>query len=67
MKATGRKHSGFPTTDWSGVFSDLRGSADVRNTALNLLIATYWRPVYFYLLRKGSSSEDAKDLTQEFF
>jgi RNA polymerase sigma-70 factor (ECF subfamily) len=56
----------FLTTHWSlikGIDSD-----DERNRSLtNLLIQRYWKPVYFYLRRKGYNNEQAKDLTQGFF
>jgi RNA polymerase sigma factor (sigma-70 family) len=39
-----------------------------RRRALEVLIAAYWKPVYKYVrLRWGRDSEDAKDLTQDFF
>lgn len=63
MGGTGRA---FLTTQWSlieGIKSD-----DERNRALiELLLERYWKPVYFYLRRKGYDNEDAKDLTQGFF
>jgi RNA polymerase sigma-70 factor (ECF subfamily) len=56
----------FLTTHWSlmkGIDSD-----DERNRSLiNLLIQRYWKPVYFYLRRKGYNNEQSKDLTQGFF
>ena len=36
-------------------------------SAINYLISTYWKPVYFYIRRKGYDVETAKDLTQSFF
>ena len=39
-----------------------------RQRALEVLIAAYWKPVYKYIrLRWGKDSEEAKDLTQDFF
>jgi len=35
--------------------------------ALEALCRVYWYPVYAYVRRKGHASEDAQDLTQEFF
>jgi RNA polymerase sigma factor (sigma-70 family) len=35
--------------------------------ALEKLCQTYWYPLYAYARRRGSSPEDAQDLTQEFF
>lgn len=31
------------------------------------LVERYWKPVYFYIRRRGHGVEDAKDLTQSFF
>ncbi len=35
--------------------------------ALSKLCGSYWYPLYAYVRRRGSSPEDAEDLTQEFF
>ncbi len=35
--------------------------------ALEALCRAYWYPLYAYVRRKGYASEDAHDLTQEFF
>ena len=35
--------------------------------ALEQLCRTYWYPLYAHVRRRGSSPEDAQDLTQEFF
>jgi RNA polymerase sigma-70 factor (ECF subfamily) len=57
----------FLTTHWS-VIEDVTLSEDDRNRALiGLLIESYWKPVYYYLRRKGYGNEQAKDLTQGFF
>ena len=56
----------FLTTHWS-LIKDIK-SDDERNRSLaDLLIQRYWKPVYFYLRRKGFDNEQAKDLTQGFF
>ncbi len=52
----------FPETLWSTV---LRARDD--GAALGRLIERTWKPVYFYLRRKGRDVEAAKDLTQAFF
>lgn len=58
--------SAFLTTHWS-LIGEIQ-SGDERNRALiGLLLERYWKPVYFYLRRKGYANEDAKDLTQGFF
>ncbi|MCB1097887.1 MAG: sigma-70 family RNA polymerase sigma factor [Verrucomicrobiae bacterium] len=42
-------------------------SGDEGMAALERLCAAYYRPIYAYARRKGSSPEDAEDLTQGFF
>ena len=53
----GGSHASFCVTRWSML---ARGDRDE-------IIRLYWRPVYLHLRRRGSSVEEAKDLTQEFF
>ena len=57
----------FQTTHWSVVLrlSDER-SGEGRQ-ALEELCRTYWYPLYAFVRRKGSTHEQAQDLTQEFF
>jgi RNA polymerase sigma factor (sigma-70 family) len=60
--------SEFPTTHHSVVAATRSDDADLRRRAFERLIAAYWRPVYKYVrLRWGATSDDAQDLTQEFF
>jgi RNA polymerase sigma factor (sigma-70 family) len=35
--------------------------------ALSELCRTYWRPLFVYISRRGYSTQDAEDLTQDFF
>jgi RNA polymerase sigma-70 factor (ECF subfamily) len=56
----------FLTTRWSLVFA-ARGGATAAESALEVLCQTYWYPLYAYVRRRGYSSHDAQDLTQEFF
>ncbi len=56
----------FVTTHWSVVVTAGR-SDTVAHDALAKLCQTYWFPLYTYVRRRGHSSEDAQDLTQEFF
>jgi RNA polymerase sigma factor (sigma-70 family) len=57
----------FVTTHWSVVL-DAKGDDSARaNEALEKLCRIYWRPVYTFIRRNGSSPADAQDLTQEFF
>ena len=56
----------FLTTHWS-LIEDSKSDDDRSRALIGLLLDLYWKPVYFYLRRKGHSNEEAKDLTQGFF
>jgi RNA polymerase sigma-70 factor (ECF subfamily) len=57
----------FLTTHWSAI-GKIAADGDTDNHALiNELLKRYWKPVYFFLRRKGYDNERAKDLTQGFF
>jgi DNA-directed RNA polymerase specialized sigma24 family protein len=59
----------FTSTRWSLVLSAAKsqsGEEKARN-ALDELCRIYWRPVFSFICRRGFSTEDAQDLTQEFF
>ena len=59
----------FATTRWSLVLSAAKsqsGEENARN-ALEELCRIYWRPVFVFVCRRGYSTEDAQDLTQDFF
>src|SRR6266511_1419533 len=57
----------FTTTHWSVVLAAGQSSSPVAQAALEQLCRTYWYPLYVYVRRRGSSPEDAQDLTQGFF
>lgn len=57
----------FVTTHWSVVLAAARTDTTRARGALENLCQTYWHPLYAYVRRRGYSSEDAQDLTQEFF
>ena len=59
----------FNTTRWSMVLSCANsGIASVAaRDALSELCKTYWRPIFAYVCRRGYSTQDAEDLTQDFF
>jgi hypothetical protein len=59
----------FATTRWSLVLigSQLESGEQQAREALTELCRTYWRPIFSYVCRRGYSSEDAQDLTQDFF
>ena len=61
--AMGGQNVRFQATAWSIVRQAGEGSRD----ALGRLISLYWKPVYFFIRRRGHEVEAAKDLTQEFF
>jgi RNA polymerase sigma-70 factor (ECF subfamily) len=53
----------FQPTAWTVV----REAKDGSRGAMDRLISLYWKPVYFYIRRRGQDVESAKDLTQAFF
>jgi RNA polymerase sigma factor (sigma-70 family) len=56
----------FSTTNWSVVLQ-AQGQSPAAQEALEKLCRTYWRPVYSFIRRQGSRTEEAEDLTQSFF
>jgi len=59
----------FTTTRWSLVLAGANTDGDEQKAAdaLAELCRTYWRPIFSYVCRRGYSSDDAQDLTQDFF
>ncbi|MBI2931851.1 MAG: sigma-70 family RNA polymerase sigma factor [Planctomycetes bacterium] len=57
----------FQATLWTQVLKAGDPAHPDAREALERLIGLYWKPVYFFLRRKGHSVEDSKDLTQAFF
>ena len=59
----------FRTTRWSVVLAAKNApDGGPYRENLDALIQTYWKPVYTYVRRRWSkSNEDSKDLTQGFF
>lgn len=57
----------FATTQWSMVVAAGDLSQGEGREALERLCQTYWYPLHVFILRKGVSSEEAKDMTQAFF
>ena len=65
----GSAHNGavaFTTTHWSVVL-EAQGQSPAAQQALEKLCRTYWRPVYSFIRREGTGTEEAEDLTQSFF
>jgi RNA polymerase sigma factor (sigma-70 family) len=53
-----------------GAFANTRWTLILRardEKQLGEFLQNYWKPIYFYIRRKGQDVEDAKDLTQSFF
>src|SRR5205809_7247147 len=59
----------FTTTRWSLVLAGANADGDQQKSAEALaeLCRTYWRPIFSFVCRRGYSTEDAQDLTQDFF
>jgi DNA-directed RNA polymerase specialized sigma24 family protein len=59
----------FATTRWSLIRSGAGSGSTDRETreALAELCQIYWRPIFFFIARRGYPPEDAEDLTQDFF
>jgi RNA polymerase sigma-70 factor (ECF subfamily) len=56
----------FTTTHWSLVLT-AQEESPAAHEALEKLCRIYWRPVYSFIRRQGTQTEDAEDLTQGFF
>ena len=59
----------FATTRWSLILSAAKSQTGEQNArdALEELCRIYWRPVFVFVCRRGYSTEDAQDRTQDFF
>ncbi len=57
----------FPATPWSVIRQVQATDESVQRLGWDRMCRNYWRPVYAWLRARGSSAEDAEDLTQEFF
>jgi RNA polymerase sigma factor (sigma-70 family) len=57
----------FPTTAWTCVEKAKDPNHPDFVAAMNRLITSYWKPVYYFLRAKKWSAEQAEDLVQEFF
>ena len=56
----------FETTRWSLVVAAGSDDTAAARAALAALCETYWYPLYAYVRRRGTSPDDARDLTQGF-
>jgi RNA polymerase sigma-70 factor (ECF subfamily) len=59
--------SQFPTTRWTLVVAAGDPRRKEARSALVSLCENYWYPLYAFLRRRGYATEQAEDLTQEFF
>jgi RNA polymerase sigma factor (sigma-70 family) len=59
--------SHFPTTRWTLVVAASDPQRKEARSALASLCDNYWYPLYAYLRRRGYPTDQAQDLTQEFF
>ena len=58
----------FVTTHWSVVLHAHPARAGAKGgDALAELCRTYWRPIFAFICRRGYPTNDAQDLTQDFF
>jgi RNA polymerase sigma factor (sigma-70 family) len=58
----------FPITHHSAIVAAASDDEEVRQRALETIVASYWKPAYKYLrIKWQASNENAKDLTQSFF
>jgi DNA-directed RNA polymerase specialized sigma24 family protein len=59
----------FATTRWSLILSATNSESEEQKAhdALEELCRIYWRPVFVFVCRRGYSTEDAQDRTQDFF
>jgi RNA polymerase sigma factor (sigma-70 family) len=59
----------FATTRWSLILTsaDLKDDDQRAQQALSELCRLYWRPILSFVCRRGYSTQDAQDLTQDFF
>ena len=58
---------GFPTTRWTLVVAAGASDRKEARSALVSLCESYWYPLYAWLRRRGYPTDQAQDLTQEFF
>ena len=59
--------SAFPETRWTIILQARSEDDPAAGEALSQLCSAYWYPLYAFVRRRGYASEEARDLTQEFF
>jgi RNA polymerase sigma factor (sigma-70 family) len=63
---TSKEAALFSTTHWS-VVVEAQGESSGAQEALEKLCRIYWRPIYSFVQRQGTASQEAEDVTQAFF
>lgn len=58
---------GFTSTCWTLVLRAKEADLGARQAALEQLALAYWKPLYFFVRRRGNSVETSKDLIQGYF
>lgn len=66
-KAATQGHGNFPLTAWSKLLAAKDATGTVQRDLFNFLIQRYWKPVYYYVRRRGYDETHAEDLVQDFF
>jgi RNA polymerase sigma factor (sigma-70 family) len=69
LATEGKGPSRFSTTRWSVIISsaNAEGQEEKTREALAQLCQIYWRPIFAFICRRGYATNDAQDLTQDFF
>src|SRR5262249_10710934 len=62
-----RSTARFPTTRWTWIKTARMAGAGGAREAIAEICGAYWYPIYALIRRRGYSSADACDLTQEYF
>jgi RNA polymerase sigma-70 factor (ECF subfamily) len=57
----------FQPTLWTAILKAKDPDSPEHRASLERLLDAYWKPVYFFVRRRGHDVETAKDLTQSFF
>ncbi len=65
--AIGGENVRFQPTLWTTILQARDAGGDAARSAMGRLIERYWKPLYFFVRRRGCDIERAKDTTQAFF
>lgn len=65
--ATGGPARSFNPTLWTVVLTAKDPASPRRRAALQTLVETYWKPLYYFARHRGLDPEASKDATQGFF